>query len=63
MREALERDLRDLSAEFVRMISLNLEQLSLAGKVLLEREIDKIDAVHESNAELMNSRLNSRQNA
>ncbi len=47
MREALERDLRDLSAEFVRMMSLNLEQLSLAGKVLLEREIDKIDAVHE----------------
>ncbi len=47
MREALERDLRDLSAEFVRMISLNLEQLSLAAKVLLEREIDKIDAVHE----------------
>jgi phosphate transport system protein len=47
MREALERDLRELSAEFVRMISLNLEQLSLAGKVLLEREIDKIDAVHE----------------
>jgi phosphate transport system protein len=47
MREALERDLRDLSAEFVRMISLNLEQLSLAGKVLLEREIDKIDLVHE----------------
>jgi phosphate transport system protein len=47
MREALERDLRDLSAEFVRMMSLNLEQLSLAAKVLLEREIDKIDAVHE----------------
>jgi phosphate transport system protein len=47
MREALERDLRELSAEFVRMMSLNLEQLSLAGKVLLEREIDKIDAVHE----------------
>ncbi len=47
MREALERDLRDLSAEFVRMISLNLEQLSLAGKVLLEREIDKIDLIHE----------------
>ena len=47
MREALERDLRELSAEFVRMMSLNLEQLSLAGKVLLEREIDKIDLVHE----------------
>ncbi len=47
MREALERDLRELSAEFVRMLSLNLEQLSLAGKVLLEREIDKIDLVHE----------------
>ncbi len=47
MREALERDLRELSAEFVRMMSLNLEQLSLAGKVLLEREIDKIDAVHD----------------
>ena len=47
MREALERDLRDLSAEFVRMMSLNLEQLSLAGKVLLEREIDKIDQVHD----------------
>ena len=47
MREALERDLRDLSAEFVRMMSLNLEQLSLAGKVLLEREIDKIDLVHD----------------
>ena len=39
MREALERDLREITAEFIRMLSLTTEQLELAEKVLLEREV------------------------
>lgn len=47
MREALERDLRVLSADFIRMISAVGEQVSLAGQVLLENKIDQVDDVHE----------------
>ena len=46
MREALERDLRSLSADFIRMISAVGEQVSLAGQVLLENKIDQVDDVH-----------------
>ncbi len=46
MREALERDLRVLSADFIRMISAVGEQVSLAGQVLLENKIDQVDDVH-----------------
>ena len=47
MREALERDLRVLSADFIRMISAVGEQVSLAGQVLLENRIDQVDDVHQ----------------
>ena len=47
MREALERDLRVLSADFIRMISAVGEQVSLAGQVLLENKIEQVDDVHE----------------
>ena len=47
MREALERDLRVLSADFIRMISQVGEQVSLAGQVLLENKIDRVQEVHE----------------
>ena len=46
MREALERDLRSLSADFIRMISAVGEQVSLAGQVLLENKIEQVDDVH-----------------
>lgn len=46
MREALERDLRSLSADFIRMISAVGEQVGLAGQVLLENKIDQVDDVH-----------------
>ena len=47
MREALERDLRVLSADFIRMISAVGEQVSLAGQVLMENKIEQVDDVHE----------------
>ena len=47
MREALERDLRVLSADFIRMISAVGEQVSLAGQVLMENRIDQVDDVHQ----------------
>ena len=47
MREALERDLRSLSADFIRMISAVGEQVSLAGQVLMENRIDQVDDVHQ----------------
>jgi phosphate transport system protein len=47
VREALERDLRVLSADFIRMISQVGEQVSLAGQVLLENKIDRVTEVHE----------------
>lgn len=47
MREALERDLRSLSADFIRMISTVGEQVSLAGQVLLENKIDQVKDVHD----------------
>jgi phosphate transport system protein len=46
VREALERDLRVLSADFIRMISQVGEQVSLAGQVLLENKIDRVPEVH-----------------
>jgi phosphate transport system protein len=46
VREALERDLRVLSADFIRMISQVGEQVSLAGQVLLENKIDRVSEVH-----------------
>jgi phosphate transport system protein len=46
MREALERDLRVLSADFIRMISTVSEQVGIAGQVLLENRIDLVDSVH-----------------
>jgi phosphate transport system protein len=46
MREALERDLRVLSADFIRMISAVSEQVGLAGQVLLENKISQVDEVH-----------------
>ncbi len=46
MREALERDLRVLSADFIRMISAVGEQVSLAGQVLMENKIEQVDDVH-----------------
>jgi phosphate transport system protein len=47
MREALERDLREISAEFIRLISHTSEQLELAEKVLLEREVQHATRVSE----------------
>lgn len=47
MREALERDLRVLSADFIRMISAVGEQVSLAGQVLMENKIEQVDDVHQ----------------
>ncbi len=47
MREALERDLRTLRADFIRMISQVSEQLHLAGGVLLEGKIEAVTQVHE----------------
>jgi phosphate transport system protein len=46
MREALERDLRILSADFIRMISQVGEQVSLSGQVLLENKIEFVGEVH-----------------
>ncbi len=47
MREALERDLRTLRADFIRMISQVGEQLNLAGSVLLEGKIEAVQQVHD----------------
>ncbi len=47
MREALERDLRTLRADYIRMISIVSEQLNLAGTVLLEGRIEVVSQVHE----------------
>jgi phosphate transport system protein len=47
MREALERDLRILSADFIRMISQVGEQVSLSGQVLLDNQMDHVSEVHE----------------
>ncbi len=47
MREALERDLRTLRADFIRLISLVNEQLNLAGGVLLEGKIESVTQIHE----------------
>ena len=47
MREALERDVREVSADFIRMISQTQEQLNLAGRVLLEGRAELADAVTE----------------
>ncbi|NJK45749.1 MAG: phosphate signaling complex protein PhoU, partial [Pleurocapsa sp. SU_196_0] len=46
MREALERDLRILSADFIRMISQVGEQVNLAGQVLLENQLEHVPEVH-----------------
>jgi phosphate transport system protein len=46
MREALERDLRILSADFIRMISQVGEQVNLAGQVLLDNQLDHVSEVH-----------------
>ena len=47
MREALERDIREVSADFIRMISYTFEQLELAGNVLLEKNIADAQRVHD----------------
>jgi phosphate transport system protein len=47
MREALERDIREVSADFIRMISYTQEQLELAGHVLLEKSIPDVQRVHD----------------
>ncbi len=47
MREALERDLRILSADFIRMISQVGEQVSLSGQVLMDSKIEYVEEVHE----------------
>lgn len=47
MREALERDIREVSADFIRMISYTQEQLELAGNVLLEKNIADAQRVHD----------------
>jgi phosphate transport system protein len=47
MREALERDLRTLRADFIRMISQVNEELNLAGGVLLDGKIESVTQVHE----------------
>ena len=47
MREALERDLREITAEFLRLISHTSEQLELAEKVLIERQVEHATRVSE----------------
>jgi phosphate transport system protein len=47
MREALERDLREITAEFIRMLSHTTEQLVLAEKVMLERDVQHAPKVGE----------------
>jgi phosphate transport system protein len=47
MREALERDLRTLRADFIRMISQVSEQVNASGAVLLEGRIELVPQVHE----------------
>jgi phosphate transport system protein len=47
MREALERDLRTLRADFIRMISQVGEQVHASGAVLLEGRIELVPQVHE----------------
>jgi phosphate transport system protein len=47
MREALERDIREVSADFIRMISHTQEQLELAANVLLEKTIPDVQRVHD----------------
>ncbi len=47
MREALERDIREVSADFIRMISYTQEQLELAGNVLLEKNIPDAQRVRD----------------
>jgi phosphate transport system protein len=47
MREALERDLRTLRADFIRMISQVSEQLHVAGSVLLDGKLEGVSQVHE----------------
>lgn len=47
MREALERDLRTLRADFIRMISQVGEQLHVAGAVLLDGKLEGVAQVHE----------------
>ncbi len=47
MREALDRDIREVSADFIRMISYTQEQLELAGHVLLEKSIPDVQRVHD----------------
>jgi phosphate transport system protein len=47
MREALERDLRVLSADFIRMISQVGEQVSLSGQVLMDSKLEYVEEVHE----------------
>jgi phosphate transport system protein len=47
MREALDKSLNDMSGNFIRMISHTHEQLELAGKVLLEQQIEHAVRVHE----------------
>jgi phosphate transport system protein len=46
MREALERDLRILSADFIRMISQVGEQVNLSGQILLENQLEHVSEVH-----------------
>ena len=47
MREALERDVRAVSADFIRMISLTQEQLSLAARVLNEGRVELVQQVRD----------------
>jgi phosphate transport system protein len=47
MREALERDLRELTAEFIRMISRTQEQLALATRVMVEGLPEEAASVRE----------------
>ena len=47
MREALDRDIREVSADFIRMISYTREQLELAGHVLLEKSLPDVQRVHD----------------
>jgi phosphate transport system protein len=47
MREALERDIREVSADFIRMISYTQEQLELAANVLLEKDVSDVQRVHD----------------
>jgi phosphate transport system protein len=47
MREALERDIRAVSADFIRMISHTGEQLDLAAGVLLDKKLENVQQVHD----------------